>query len=118
MSKGFKVKDGDIVINNKTIEMVEGSENLRTKAELVIGTNQGEWDFDLEEGIDFHAVLRKNPDDAEIRGTIENALRHSIDDTFVVTEYNREMDGRKATITSKAVNAEGAEVGGVQTYGN
>lgn len=114
--KGFEMKNGDVVITN-TIKMVEGSEHLRTKAELVVGTNQGEWGFDLEEGIDFHAILRKNPDDAEIRATIENALRHSIDDTFVVTEYKRVMHGRNATITFKAVNAEGVEVGGVQTYG-
>lgn len=117
MSKGFKMKDGDVVIN-KTIEMVEDSEHLRTKAELVIGTNQGEWNFDLEEGIDFYAVLRKNPDDAEIRGTIENALRHSLDETFVVTEYDRKMNGRKATITYKAINATNAEVGGAYTYGS
>ena len=116
MSKGFAVKNGDVIVN-KTIEMVSDSENLRTKAELVISTNQGEWDLDVLEGIDYSVVLCKNPDEGEIRSTIESALKHSIDETFVVTDMTLVMEGRKAHIDFSAINADGAEIGGAYVYG-
>lgn len=109
--KSFATKNGDVVVG-KTIEMVEGTELLQQKVERVLGTNQGEWNYDAEEGIDFSVILRKNPDDAEIRVEIEQALIR-IDETFVVTEYNRSMNGRSASIAFKAVNGKGQEVGGV-----
>lgn len=116
MSKGFAVKNGDVVVN-KTIQMVSNSENLRTKSELVIGTNQGEWSYDVLEGINFGVVLCKNPDEGEIRSTIEAALKHSIDETFVVTDMKLVMEGRKAHIDFSAINADGAEIGGTYVYG-
>jgi len=117
MSKGFMMKNGDVVISN-TIEMVDGAENLRTKAELVIGTNQGEWLHDILEGIDFGVVLCKNPDEGEIRVTIERALQHSIDETFTVIAFRLTMlERRKAEIEFTAINADGAEIGGVFVYG-
>jgi len=113
--KSFCVHDGDVVVN-KTIEMTQGSELLRQKAELVIGTNKGEWEFDAEEGIDFPVILCKNPDDDEIRASIEDALVKKVDETFAVTEYSREMDGRNATIRFKAVNGDGEAIEGGYTY--
>lgn len=112
--KSFSMKNGDVVIGT-TIEMVDGQELLRQKVERVIGTNLGEWGYDEKEGIDFGAILRKNPDDIEIRATIEQALIH-IDETFVVTGFERTMQDRKAVITFKAANAAGEEVGGVYYY--
>lgn len=113
--RGFSVHDGDVVVN-KTIEMVDGSELLRQKSELVIGTNKGEWEFDAEEGIDFRVVLCKNPDDDEIRATIEDALIAKVDETFVVTEYERTMKGREAAISFTAVNSNSEEIEGGYTY--
>lgn len=115
MSKGFAMKDGDVVITD-TIEMVDGDEHLRTKAELVVSTCKGEWVYDLNEGIDRYIVLRKNPVDDEIRATIESALK-GVDDTFAITEYSRKMTGRNAAIDFRATNSDGAEVGGEYTYG-
>lgn len=114
--KGFSVRNGDVVVD-KTIEMVDGSELLRQKCELVIGTNQGEWSYDPEEGIDFRVVLRKNYDADEIRAEIEAALQR-IDDTFTVTEFAITEKGRIATVTFKAVNGDGVEVEGGQSYGS
>lgn len=113
--KGFSVHNGDVVVD-KTIEMVDGYELLRQKVELVIGTNKGEWSYDVEEGIDFPVVLRKNPDADEIRATIEEALTR-IDDTFAITEFGMTLKGREATISFRAVNGDGEEVGGEYTYG-
>ena len=114
--KGFSTHNGDVVVG-KTIELVEDSELMRQKVTLVIGTNHGEWRYDTEEGIDFTVVFRKNPDEAEIMGTIEEALK-KIDETFVLTEFSLSTEGRTAEIVFKAVNADGLEVGGAYTYGN
>ena len=113
--KGFSTHNGDVVLN-KDIEMVNGSELLRQKAVRVIGTNQGEWKYDLEEGIDFRVVLCKNPNKDEIRATIEQALMRKVDETFVITEFDMEVVGRDATISFRAVNSEGVEIGGEYTY--
>ena len=109
--RSFSTVDGDVVIG-KTIEMVEGKELLRQKVERVVGTNKGEWEFDLDEGINFRVILTKNPDETEIRATIDEALTR-IDETFVITAFDLKMErGRKATISYKAVNSDGVEVGG------
>ena len=109
--KSFATKNGDVIVG-KTIEMVDGAELLQQKVERVIGTNKGEWAYDTEEGIDFNAILRKNPDDDDIRAEIEQALSR-IDQTFIVTEYSRNMNNRDGAISFRAVNGEGQKVGGV-----
>lgn len=114
--KSFSTQNGDVVMG-KTIEIVSDTELLRQKVERVIGTNQGEWSYDEEEGINFRVVLCKNPDENEIRATIEQALT-KIDETFTITEFELEMKGRAATITFRAVNGDGEEVGGEYTYGD
>ena len=115
--KGFSTINGDVVVN-KDIEMADGAELLRQKIELVIGTNKGEWIYDTEEGIDFSTVICKNPDENEIRATIEEALSE-IDETFTVTSLSVEIgEKRSATINLRAVNADGVEVKEVYTYAN
>ena len=114
--KGFSTHNGDVVINKTTIEMVSDSELLRQKVERVIGTNQGEWSYDTKEGINFKVVLCKNPDEGEIRATIEEALKR-IDETFTITDFSLTMKGRIAEIHFKAANSNGEEVGGVYSYG-
>jgi hypothetical protein len=111
----FSTYNGDVVVG-ETIEMVSDTELLRQKVARVVGTNQGEWTFDKEEGIDFRAILIKNPDKDEIRATIEAALAR-IDETLTITEFDMVIDRRVATISFKAVNGEGEEVGGGYTYG-
>ena len=113
--KSFSTYDGDVVVG-KTIEMVEGSELLRQKIERVIGTNKGEWSYDADEGIDFGVVFRKNPDENEIRATIEEALVH-IDETLTIAEFSMKMTGRTAEISFTVVNGDGEEIGGGYTYG-
>ena len=113
--KSFSTHNGDVIVG-KTIEMVDGTELLRQKVERVVGTNLGEWSYDKEEGIDFHAILIKNPDQDAIRATIEEALIR-IDDTFTITEFSMTLKGRDATISFKAINGDGEEVGGEYTYG-
>lgn len=111
----FSTYKGDVVLDT-TIQMVEGDELLRQKVERVLGTNKGEWSYDEDEGIDFTAILRKNPDEDEIRATIQEALT-KIDETLTIIEFSLSLRGREATIRFKAVNGEEVEVGGEYTYG-
>ena len=114
--KSFSTNDdGDVVVNS-SIEIVTGDELMRQKIQRVLGTNKGEWSYDTDEGIDFSVVLRKNPSEDEIRATIEEALVR-IDETFVITSFGLTMDGRKATVSFEAVNADGVKVMEGYTYG-
>ena len=54
---GFKMKDGDLVIENEKITMVEGTELTAQTIKYVLSTNRGEWQFDTEEGIYFKNIL-------------------------------------------------------------
>ncbi len=117
--KSFSTDDSGDVIVGTTIALIDDeNEILRQKVQRVLGTNLGEWSFDEAEGIDFYAVLTKKPDEDEIRATIEAALQH-IDDTLYLTAFELEMhEGRRATITIQAINADGVTVGGDYTYGD
>ena len=115
--KGFSTNDDGDVIVNGSIEMVKDDELLRQKVQRVLGTNLNEWSYDMEEGIDFQSILRKNPSEDEIRSTIEAALVR-IDETFVITSFGLTMEAdRKATVSFEAVNADGVKVMGGHTYG-
>ena len=115
MSKGFLMIGGDAVVN-RTIEMVQGDELLRQTIELVIGTNQGEWGYDLLEGINQAVVLCKNPNEDEIRITIEDAVAR-IDDTLTLTDFSLKVDSKRhATITFKLVKPNGEDLGVTYTY--
>lgn len=111
---GFSTIDGDVVVDT-TIQMVSGEELLRQKIERVLATDLNECDGEGV-GINLGAILSKNPDEDEIRHSIEEALV-SLDDTFSVTDFSMSVNGRKATIKYRAANGEGAEVGGEYTYG-
>lgn len=57
--KGFRVTDGDLVITNEEIEIVEGSELTAQTIQCVVSTNKGEWLFNQDEGINFENILGK-----------------------------------------------------------
>jgi len=115
MSKGFRMIDGDAVVN-QTIEMVQDDELLRQTIELVISTNQGEWPYDLLEGINRAVVICKSPNEDEIRNTIEEAVLR-VNDTLTMTNFSLEVDAKRhATITFTLVKPNGEELGVTYTY--
>lgn len=115
MSKGFMMINGDAVVN-RTIEMVQDDEMLRQTVELVIATNQGEWSYDLLEGINRALVLCKNPDEDEIRNTIEEAVLR-VDDTLTMTDFSMTVDvKRHATITFRLIKSNGDDLEVTLTY--
>lgn len=115
--KDFKLDaSGDVVITRGEIAFVEGAELMRQSAQQVIGTNKGEWRFDEEEGIDFDAVLGKNPDEDVVRDEIAGALQR-IDETFIIRDFSMTKAGRNLRVNFTAVNDSGNEVGGEYEYG-
>lgn len=117
MSLGIKMINGDAVVN-EDMEMVDGDEMLRQTVELVLSTFKGEWAFDPGEGIDREAVLTKNYDEDEIRGTIEDAVLR-INNTLAVTDFVLTVDThRHASISFKILKPEGEALEVAYTYGD
>ena len=55
--KGFKLdNNGDVIIQNRKIEMTDGNDLIRQTVQTVLGTNKGEWDFNPDEGITFDYI--------------------------------------------------------------
>ena len=74
--KSFKLdSNGDVVIENNQIQMVEGIELIAQTLKQVFNTNLSEWFDDKEEGIDYHVVLTKNPNYDLIEDTINTAAQ-------------------------------------------
>lgn len=101
--KTFKLdQDGDVVITNNQIELVEGVELIAQTLRQVIGTNLGEWFGDEEEGVDFYAILTKNPNYDLVQDTIDTAIQKVADSLEVeleTSEFSYETKGRKLHIT-------------------
>lgn len=58
--KSFKLdSNGDVVIKDNKISMVEGAELTAQTVRTVLGTNKGEWFSNLDEGISFKNILGK-----------------------------------------------------------
>ena len=100
--KGFKLdQNGDVVITDGKIEMVEDIVLIAQTLRQVIGTNLGEWLFDEDEGIDFYTILTKNPNNDLIQDTIKTAVQHAAeilgveietgDFAFEIDKKNRSM---------------------------
>ena len=105
--------DGDVVIENGHIRIVVGDDHLRQKVWMVLGTNLREWFFDWDQGIDFGNLLGKGVGEELARYEIARGLAQ-VDSTFSITEFSYKVDraARKATVTFKAKNKGGEEVGG------
>lgn len=98
--KTFKLDhNGDVVITNGKIELVEGVELVVQTLRQVLATNLGEWFGDKEEGIDFYAILTKNPNYDIVQDTINTAVRKVADGLgvelttsgFVFEKHNRNL---------------------------
>ena len=49
--------NGDVVIEKRKIQMIEGNDLLKQKVQLVLGTNKGEWVLNKDEGINFQNIF-------------------------------------------------------------
>lgn len=92
------MKDGDLLIENNEIQMVEGEELLRQTVQSIIETNKGEWFTDWDEGIDFSNILGKGVTEEMIIAEIEDGLRQ-VDETLNITDFDMSIDGRMLTVS-------------------
>lgn len=100
---------GDLVITKNDLRLVSGKELTVQKARLVLSTNKGEWLLNANEGINFRAILCKNPNHDEILDTVRDGLRQ-IDETFEIVEHHFETVQRHLILTFKAVNDSGEKI--------
>lgn len=91
MMKGFKVNsDGDLIIDND-IEMTNDMDLIRQTIQTVLGTNKGEWFFNVDEGINFDNILTKKPDYDVIRNEIAQGVKQ-VDSYYELLEFNYHLD--------------------------
>ena len=100
---------GDLIISGQDLQLVRDKELTAQKCRLVLSTNKGEWLLNPDEGINFRAILVKNPNEDEILDTVRDGLTQ-IDTTFRITEHKFETVKRHLILTFKAVNDSGAEL--------
>lgn len=104
--QGFMLDDdGDVVINNNDIQLVENEELIRQKVRNVLSTNKGEWFLNEDEGINFDNLLGKNNPEELVRAEIEQGIQQ-VDENFAITEFEMYADknSRKLTVNFTATN--------------
>ena len=110
--KSFLLDDkGDVVVKNGKIQFVSGNDLKRQTCETVIGTNNGEWFLDVDEGINFKAILGKNPNKDEVQSEIQKGLLQ-VDSSLFITEFDYEVEHRQSNIKFKASNGTETVKGG------
>lgn len=77
---------GDLVINKNDLSYVKDDALIRQKAQLVLGTNKTEWEYDANEGIDFFTMLTKKPDKDKVFATITDGLQQ-VDEGIQIDEF-------------------------------
>lgn len=86
--------------------MTSGNDLKRQTCETVIGTNNGEWFLNPDEGINFRAILGKSPNIDETRSEIQKGLLQ-VDNTLFIQSFEHKTEGRTRNISFTASN--GAE---------
>lgn len=101
--KTFKLNEnGDVVLNNNKIEMVNSTAEIVIQTlKQVLNTNLKEWFGDEEEGIDYSVILTKNPNYDLIHETIETAVQKVAEQLGVELEtdnFSYKVTGRQLKI--------------------
>lgn len=104
-------KKGDIVIVGGKIQMTSGDDLKRQTCETVIGTNNGEWALNPDEGINFRAILGKNPNPDEVRSEIQKGLLQ-VDSSLFITEFDYGEEHRTSNVRFVASNGTETVEGG------
>lgn len=96
--KGFKLdSNGDLLIENGKIALIEGSELTAQTCKTVLGTNKGEWWLNSDEGIDFDYILGKGITEDMVRTQCQSGIRQ-VDQSLYIDSFNYSVEGR-ASIT-------------------
>lgn len=114
--KNFKLdENGDVIIKNNDIAMISDNDLLLQTIKTILGTNKREWFLNLNEGINFGNILKKNPEKDIIRDEILSGLLQ-VDSSFYLTEFVYEIDDRNLTVKFTAKKADGTIISDVFSY--
>lgn len=86
--------NGDLVLSNGDFAYISDGNLLAQKTRLILGTNKGEWEYNLDEGIDFHVILTKNPNYDMIVDTVQDGL-HQVEEGLQITDYSFSLDAER-----------------------
>lgn len=104
-----KLIDGDLVIENGNLLMIEGDEELAQSVRSVLQTRKGEFFLDPEHGMSFDNLLGKTANQDETRDDIIEALSQ-IDELQAVNEVtfidDRRARKRNVVLSIEKSNAE------------
>lgn len=97
--KDIRIKDGDIVIENNDIVLVQDSGLLAQKVELLLATMKGEWFLNEDEGINRELIFVKenNLDEEMLQDAVYDVLMQ-IDETFEIDEFEVDYSNRNLMI--------------------
>lgn len=95
--KAFKVSsNGDLIIENGNLVMIDGNEELRQSIERILTTNKNEWFLDIEFGLDYQAIQGKGKSKESIKLAISEAIYQdsrikSVDIKDIEIDRNRHL---------------------------
>lgn len=111
--RSFKLDNtGDLIINNrKSIELIEGAEEVAQRNEITLAINQGEWFLNKNLGLPItDKILRKGTTEEEIQREIVSAL---LDDPAIESvdniDFNIDYKNRSGQITIEGTLIEGED---------
>lgn len=93
--------NGDLVLSSGDLQYVKDGNLMRQKAQLILSTNKGEWEFNTDEGIDFFTILTKNPDYEQILDTVLDGL-HQVNEDIQIDSYDFSLANRHLTMNFTA----------------
>lgn len=109
--KSFKLNhNGDLVIENGDLVMIDGNEELRQCVERILTTNKNEWFLNTEFGLDYSAIQGKGKTKESIKLAITEAIFQEprikqVDIIDIEIDKNRHLK-----IYGTATNIEGEEI--------
>lgn len=95
--KAFKVnKNGDLIIENGDLVMIDGRDELVQSIDRILTTNKGEWFLSMGYGLDYQAIQGKGKNKESIKLANKEAIFQDervkeVDIVDVVIDTNRHL---------------------------
>ena len=103
-------ENGELVIENGKIQLVEDKELTAQKTRQVLRTHIGEWKYDPEEGIDRYVMFTKKPNYDLVEDNVKSGLLQ-VDESMRITRFVcTEKENRELEIRFSATNEADEEI--------
>ena len=116
--KGFKLDlNGDVVIENGDIAMIQDSALIAQTCRTVLGTNQGEWPLNIKEGINFSYILGKGITEDMVLTQVQGGIKQVDPDLYIDNfEYVMDKSSRTAHVAFSARDSQNNTVVDTQSW--